>query len=89
MDLSKLETGSFQDSLAGWRKEAAGEPLPFHIFSSSTSSLLSTALTLQHDGVQGHSQNSFEGLAFSSSKTNEGKQRMFCVNMINGRLYLS
>lgn len=79
MDLSTLETGSFQDSLAGWRKQAAGEPLPFHIFSSSTSSLLSTAWKLQHDGVQGHSQNSFEGWHLVPAKPMRGNQECFVL----------
>lgn len=75
VDLPKLEMGSSQDSHVRWRPEAAEEP--FRAFSSPTFSLLSTAWKLQNAGVQEHTRNSFEGLVFSSSKTNEGKQRKF------------
>lgn len=47
---SKLEIGSFRDSLFGWRKEAAGGS--FHVFSSSTFPLLRAAWELQNAGVQ-------------------------------------
>lgn len=81
MDLPELEMGSFQDSLVGRRKEAAGEP--FHDFFYSLS-LLSTAYKLQMPGPR-----TFEGLGFSSSKTNEDQQNKFCVDVINGRIHLS
>ena len=83
---SKLDRSSFQDSLVGWRKKAAGEPS--QVFSCSTFSLLSTAQGLHKAGVQIQTQNDFGGLAFNSNKTNEGNKE-FCVTAMNGRLYLS